>query len=105
MVATWRLIQKFSAKRVLIASVVLLSVFLLACGVGTFQVYFFGAQSWGDAVYALSAPFFFGFCLIGFFGLRYIYNQRGSRDCLYGFLVVGVCYGGIEVLFQMCGGL
>jgi hypothetical protein len=96
---------RLNPKKLLIATVILFVVFLLACGVGAFNAYTYGASSSSEAVFAVSAPFFGGFVLIGFFGLMQVYKNRASAQCLYGFLIVGFCYGGIEILFQACGGV
>lgn len=91
-------------RKLLIAAFVLFMVVLLSGGVGAFTVYVGGADSQGEAVFAVTAPFFGGFVLIGFFGLLYLFRNRQSGECLYGFLIVLFCYGGIEVLFKACGG-
>ena len=92
-------------RKLLIATAILFTVFLLAGGLGVFQTYVYGASSIMEYRYAVIAPFFGGFVLIGFFGLLYVYRNRGSAECLYGFLIVGFCYGGIEVLLRACGGV
>lgn len=71
---------------------------------GATKAYLFGAQSIGEYNFAVSAPFFGGFVLVGFFGLLQIIRNVGSKECLYGFFVVGFCYVGLEILFQATGG-
>ena len=93
------------SRKLLIVAVVLLAVFMLSNGLGASQIYRVGAHSASDARFAVTAPFFFGFVLIGFFGLLSAYKNAGKIECLYGFGIVGFCYFGIEVIYQLCGGM
>lgn len=97
--------MKINPRKLLVATIILFAVFLLSCGLGASKIYGEGAHSASDARYAVTAPFFFGFVLIGFFGLLYAYKNAGHAECLYGFVVVGFCYFCIEIFYQLCGGL
>lgn len=93
---------KVNIKKLLAATVILFSV---ACAsmYGAFWSYIYGAQSYHDYMFAITAPFYAGFVLIGFFGLMYVYRYRRSSQCLYGFLITIFCYGGIEIMYKATG--
>lgn len=101
---SFKWLLKFNGKRLLIVTVIFFVIFLLSGGLAACRDYMFGADSASEVAFAVTAPFFGGFILIGFFGLLYIFRNRQSGECLYGFLIVLFCYGGIEVLFRACGG-
>lgn len=92
-------------QKLLIASVILFCVALLAGCLGFFNAMQFGAGSLEEYRFVMTTPFFGGFILIGFFGLLYVYRNRASNQCLYGFAIVLFCYGGIEVIFKAVGGI
>jgi hypothetical protein len=98
-----KLLKLFSG-RSLIALVLLLCVGLLAGGVGFLNICMNGAQSYDEYIFTMTAPFAGGFVLIGFFGFLYAYRNRFCGQCLYGFLVVGVSYICLEILFNACVG-
>ena len=101
----YNMLPKINPRKLLIAAVILFAVFLLSCGIGDLQIYSEGAHSASDARFAVTAPFFFGFVLIGFFGLLYAYKNAGHVESLYGFVVVCFCYFCIEIFYQLCGGI
>lgn len=76
----------------------LLVIFLLAGGIGSYVVFTQGASTVMEARFALTGVFFFGFLFAGFLGLLYAINNRESRRCLLGFVVVLFCYGSIELI-------
>jgi hypothetical protein len=85
--------------------VFLFCVALVSGGVGMVNVLMNGADSVLDARFALTAPFFGLFVLVGFFGLLLAYNKRGSRDGFLGLIVTVFCYIFIEVLYNVCLGV
>lgn len=104
--------SRINPHKVLIASVILLAIFMLANGLGAFQIFVSGvpyaptmAEGLKEARFALAAPFFGGFVLIGFFGMLYAYKNAKRPECLLGFLIVGFCYFSIEIMYSVCGGI
>jgi len=95
-------LHRINIKKLFIATVILLVIYV-GTMLGATQAYIFGAQSYSDYVYAISAPFFAGFVFVGFLGILKVYKERASPQCLYGFLIVGFCYCGIEVMMKMTG--
>jgi hypothetical protein len=86
-----------------IALMLLLNMFLLVGGFSVAKTYMIGASSYEEYIFGATAPFFFGFVLVGFFGLLNVYRWRGSSKCLYAFMVVLLSYVCIEILFTSCG--
>lgn len=97
---------RFSWRRLVAPCFMLLMLFLLAGGVGAVQVYAIGyAGDYEAYVNSVTFPFIGGFLFVGFLGLRYAYVNRGSRVCLFGFLIVLICYVCIEYFFRIIGGV
>ena len=82
---------------------ILATIFLLAGGVGTLSVYLFGASSYGEYLQAGTAPFAGCFFFAGFLGLKYTFDNRFNAKCLLGFIIVAVCYFGVETIFSYIG--
>lgn len=82
---------------------ILFCIFLLAGGLGTVHVYLFGARTYSEYIFSVTAPFFAGFVFVGFLGLWSAYKNRCSSRCLYGLLVVVCAYFCIEVLVNAVG--
>lgn len=94
----------FSGKRLLVSTVLLICLFLVSGGIGAFNVYLNGAESYLDYSFTLTWPFFLLFVFVGVLGLLKTVNGKGSVESLYGLIVVVFCYVCIEVLFKACGG-
>lgn len=100
-----KLLSLFSGKRLLVGTVLFVCIFLVSGGVGAFNVYLNGADSYFDYSFTLTWPFFLLFVFVGFLGLVKTVNGKGSVESLYGLVVMVFCYVCIEVLFKACGGL
>lgn len=86
--------------KVFIASVLLCCVFLLSGGLSLAYVLVNGSGSVLVARFALTAPFFGLFVLVGLFGLLMAYKKAGMREGVYGLVISGACFLFIEVLYN-----
>ncbi len=99
-----RLVDVLTKKLPMIV-LVLFCVFLVSGGVLLVDVLINGAKSVLDARFALTSPFYGLFVLVAFFGLLMAYRFRGTRQGIYGLIVVLACYIFIEVLYNVCLGV
>ena len=107
MVSAWRLgkfILKLDKHKLVTPLFLLTCIFLLAGGLGAFSSYSAGAVDVESYLNAVTFPFIVGFLFVGFLGLRYALANRDSKVCLFGFLIVLICYGCIEYFYRLIGG-
>ena len=99
-----KFILKLDKHRLVTPLFLLVCIFLLSGGLSAFSSYVVGVVDVEVYLNAVTFPFVLGFLFVGFLGLRFAYVNRGSRVCLFGFLIVLICYGCIEYFYKLIGG-
>jgi hypothetical protein len=100
----FKLISKANLRKLGMIAFMLLIIFLLSGGTSAVKCYMFGAESSLEYKSATVFPLVFGFTMMGAFGLLYGLRMRGSKKCLFGFVVTLFCFVGLELMFYAVGG-